>query len=707
MSEITVDAGDRWEAWAARAERTALTRGAIAALAASGSVEDLAAAFASSLQTHGARAALRLGLALASHGVELDPAVVGELICDDAVSRPLAILVGACRGDRIAMLMECAESGRLSYLAEAMTLALARRLMADAAPPRRFLVRLRAAARWEILPEVEALLAVAAQGLEPADLGPVASHFALVPPAVLAELTAEFDAKLAGPVLEALPEEEGPRVISGFTFVRTEAKVGRNEPCPCGSGRKYKKCCGRDGRGREAPPSLRRQFEAIDPRVAGVRSHLFERLSPADLARLDAAGLTTLQLVQGARSLFWSHRWEAAERFLSELDGRTDAPSEVGGYHHELAEAALAAGEVSLAERHFDVSNPTESERRRFRFSRALAARSPDALEQLEEMSLSGLDGSVRGGLVDAAHALLDHLPAVGIAVARGALNPENAIDSGFLLERMEEARDRLWIDPCEPWWEYYDRLREQEEQLAARDELREERAALASTLDDLRARLRDEAARVRDLEADMARRTDEMAALTAQRDELADVVAASGAAADRERASRLEQERRRLRAKIEELQGRISEGTRERMALREQMAGLSKRHRDAPTAKPDRPDRESPAPDENGGAAAGIAPRREVLVPSYAPGVTKALREIPRRTARDALLTAAALAAGEAHAWASVKAMRAAREIFSARVGQSYRLLFHVTEGSLECLALIHRRELEQTLAALSKTIG
>ncbi len=24
-----------------------------------------------------------------------------------------------------------------------------------------------------------------------------------------------------------------------------DAKVGRNEPCPCGSGKKYKKCCGR------------------------------------------------------------------------------------------------------------------------------------------------------------------------------------------------------------------------------------------------------------------------------------------------------------------------------------------------------------------------------------------------------------------------------------------------------------------------------
>ncbi|WP_291463635.1 PBPRA1643 family SWIM/SEC-C metal-binding motif protein [Desulfobacula sp.] len=24
-----------------------------------------------------------------------------------------------------------------------------------------------------------------------------------------------------------------------------ENKVGRNEPCPCGSGKKYKKCCGK------------------------------------------------------------------------------------------------------------------------------------------------------------------------------------------------------------------------------------------------------------------------------------------------------------------------------------------------------------------------------------------------------------------------------------------------------------------------------
>ena len=27
------------------------------------------------------------------------------------------------------------------------------------------------------------------------------------------------------------------------TTIVKDAKVGRNEPCPCGSGKKYKKCC--------------------------------------------------------------------------------------------------------------------------------------------------------------------------------------------------------------------------------------------------------------------------------------------------------------------------------------------------------------------------------------------------------------------------------------------------------------------------------
>jgi len=31
-----------------------------------------------------------------------------------------------------------------------------------------------------------------------------------------------------------------------IAVVNKEIKVGRNEKCPCGSGKKYKNCCGKD-----------------------------------------------------------------------------------------------------------------------------------------------------------------------------------------------------------------------------------------------------------------------------------------------------------------------------------------------------------------------------------------------------------------------------------------------------------------------------
>ncbi|MFB6240325.1 MAG: SEC-C metal-binding domain-containing protein, partial [Gemmatimonadota bacterium] len=41
---------------------------------------------------------------------------------------------------------------------------------------------------------------------------------------------------------QALETEGGGEPVAPQP-VRRE-KVGRNEPCPCGSGKKYKKCCG-------------------------------------------------------------------------------------------------------------------------------------------------------------------------------------------------------------------------------------------------------------------------------------------------------------------------------------------------------------------------------------------------------------------------------------------------------------------------------
>jgi preprotein translocase subunit SecA len=57
---------------------------------------------------------------------------------------------------------------------------------------------------------------------------------------------AEMDFKHdeAGAMVET-PGGESPQQEQQQPFTRSGRKVGRNEPCPCGSGKKYKHCHGK------------------------------------------------------------------------------------------------------------------------------------------------------------------------------------------------------------------------------------------------------------------------------------------------------------------------------------------------------------------------------------------------------------------------------------------------------------------------------
>ncbi len=46
------------------------------------------------------------------------------------------------------------------------------------------------------------------------------------------------------PVRPALPPAP-TAYVAPTPFIRDQPKIGRNDPCPCGSGKKYKKCCGK------------------------------------------------------------------------------------------------------------------------------------------------------------------------------------------------------------------------------------------------------------------------------------------------------------------------------------------------------------------------------------------------------------------------------------------------------------------------------
>jgi preprotein translocase subunit SecA len=76
--------------------------------------------------------------------------------------------------------------------------------------------------------------------------GQIEARHADAPSAIASGVAPAPAPAMAGP--GAAPPPPPPPAAQGepaTPFVRGERKVGRNEPCPCGSGKKYKHCHGR------------------------------------------------------------------------------------------------------------------------------------------------------------------------------------------------------------------------------------------------------------------------------------------------------------------------------------------------------------------------------------------------------------------------------------------------------------------------------
>lgn len=178
------------------------------------------------------------------------PPSAGEMaqVFDGAPTELLAALVIAATGPRAATLVELVERRKMPPEHEGYALLFASLLVAtgEPAPP-----RLLPVLRKKLLAEVgvEATLALCAAAnltTDPEchklerDLAPWA------PPGSVKKLVGDMKRRFAdGDPRLALPERAEGTVVSGFTARRATPKVGRNDPCPCGSGKKYKKCHGR------------------------------------------------------------------------------------------------------------------------------------------------------------------------------------------------------------------------------------------------------------------------------------------------------------------------------------------------------------------------------------------------------------------------------------------------------------------------------
>jgi len=92
-------------------------------------------------------------------------------------------------------------------------------------------------------PRALPLLEAAIEDLDPTFDGPLGPRDLIELDAAFHELGGVYSPALQARVDAWFAEAEARRRPAASPTVRAAAKVGRNDPCPCGSGKKHKKCC--------------------------------------------------------------------------------------------------------------------------------------------------------------------------------------------------------------------------------------------------------------------------------------------------------------------------------------------------------------------------------------------------------------------------------------------------------------------------------
>jgi preprotein translocase subunit SecA len=64
-------------------------------------------------------------------------------------------------------------------------------------------------------------------------------------PEIFRELVLKYNERVD--IFADSEDSDYPDYTPNIPVKEHQRKIGRNEPCPCGSGKKYKKCCGRVG----------------------------------------------------------------------------------------------------------------------------------------------------------------------------------------------------------------------------------------------------------------------------------------------------------------------------------------------------------------------------------------------------------------------------------------------------------------------------
>lgn len=533
-----------------------------------------------------------------------------------------------------------------------------------------------------------ALLYTLGQGLGDANVEEATRHLRVVrtwgPGAKCVATIDHVLASNAAEIIDALPVETlAPPIAAGFT-IRVAPRAGRNDPCPCGSGQKFKRCCA-DKAPQLAPSPI--AGLSWDEYVTGAGDKMsvedIRGLPLRDLGRVRLQTLRDMPLVTAVGRFTRERIFMKATRALSELSRRN--VDFVDDLREEIIDEALDATDFDTAATQLAcITDPSKAALHRLELD--LVRGHDTALQRLTASAEHAVREDDGSDAFDLAHALLRASPALGILVARGCLRASGAVVNDNLLGGIEEARDALNLPSGDPAWDTYSALNGE---VIEADDPDPDQALVEA--DQLRGSLRAASQRLEDLEAQLATK---QAALEDARHSNVQPEPDRDIEADRERT-------RALRFKVEHLEGLIREGNVERADLRRQLATRTVAKDALPRPSERDPDTDDADSVEDLETVDDVG--RDLAVPVLDRRVQDALRDLPRSVGAEALRTIGSLAAGDSSAWRRVKqAKDMPRQTLMARVGIHHRLIFRIDSRRLEAIDLVTRESLLATIKRL-----
>ncbi|MHC9543381.1 MAG: SEC-C metal-binding domain-containing protein [Vulcanimicrobiota bacterium] len=621
----------------------------------------------------------------------------------------ISFLIGHCSGDRISVLLDAVESGHLSHERETLSLLLIALLLEGKSPPPRLLTQIRTLARTPLDMMAGMTLGHAARIIGDEHTNSVARRWIELSSQAMFRSYQKTIQNIMDQDLESyLSEQELITADDDITYRRSVEKVGRNEPCPCGSGKKYKKCCIEKDRERLSNPSPVKGV-TMDEYRRQIHRHLTAeelRLLPVrDLIKLDFHAFTTGQLILVMRKLIEHRMWKEAENMMEALSCRQDIPDGecIDNYRYDLIYEAVAAGNSELMARQIEKLEDQSDLDDELRIHLDLIRPTEKTLAHLDEVARDGLQNPEKGSLIDLAYALLKHYPALGIVCARGCLSVERDLDSITVLDYIERARDTLMLPPGDDAQMIYDMLLDESVSRNIKDDEGAPSAGINAEdlkeMESLREKLKEMQVSSQALESQTKalekklRESEHALSLLKQREP-----ALKDAESDQE-------EIERLRNKVRELKGIAKESHDERSRLRHELSGknlLIEKKQDGIARPSPQPTREEPDAEET---EAPSIEHRASYIPIFSKRAADEIRSTPGRAGREALQLTGRLAGIDTISWSKVKQLRRLPETYSARVDRSHRLLFRIDSGTgiIHIEAFVQRKDLETAIKNIS----